>query len=63
MKSVPYNIMKWNRSWGKQNEPPPTPKAGLHPKKDDVVYVVGLEGSPVSSSWKTKLILTSTTPS
>ena len=29
-----YNNVKWNRSWGKRNEPPPTtPKAGLHPKK------------------------------
>ena len=26
--------MEWKKSWGKRNEPPPTtPKAGLHPKK------------------------------
>ena len=29
-----YNNVEWKRSWGKRNEPPPTtPKAGLHPKK------------------------------
>ena len=28
------NNVEWKRSWGKRNEPPPiTPKAGLHPKK------------------------------
>ena len=28
------NNVQWKRSWGKRNEPPPTtPKAGLHPKK------------------------------
>ena len=33
-KWILYNNVKWKRSWGKQNEPPPTtPKAGLHPKK------------------------------
>ena len=29
-----YRTIMWNRSWDKQNEQPPTtPKAGLHPKK------------------------------
>ena len=29
-----YNNVEWKRPWGKRNEPPPTtPKAGLHPKK------------------------------
>ena len=29
-----YNNVEWKRSWGKQNEPPPTtPKVGLHPRK------------------------------
>ena len=29
-----YNNGDWKRSWGKRNEPPPTtPKASLHPKK------------------------------
>ena len=29
-----YNSVERKRSWGKRNEPPPTtPKAGLHPKK------------------------------
>ena len=28
------NNVGWNRSWGKQNDPPPNSlKAGLHPKK------------------------------
>ena len=41
----------WNGrdSWGKQNEPPPTtPKARLPSKEGDVVYIVGLEESPLS---------------
>ena len=42
--------MKWRRSCGKWNEPPPTtPKAGLHPKSD-AVYMVGLEWSPLLSA-------------
>ena len=33
-KWILYNNVEWKRSWGKRNEPPPTtPKAGLHPKK------------------------------
>ena len=29
-----YNNVEWRRWWGKRNEPPPTtPKASLHPKK------------------------------
>ena len=33
-KLILYNNVKWKRSWGKWNEPPPTtPKVGLHPKK------------------------------
>ena len=33
-KWILYNNVEWKRSWGKQNEPPPTtPKASLHPKK------------------------------
>ena len=32
-KWILYSNMEWKRSWGKQNElPPTTPKAGLHPK-------------------------------
>ena len=33
-KWILYNNVEWKRSWGKQNEPPPTtPKAGIHSKK------------------------------
>ena len=33
-KRILYNNVEWKRSWGKRNEPPPTtPKASLHPKK------------------------------
>ena len=33
-KWILHNNVEQNRSWGKQNEPPPTtPKTGLHPKK------------------------------
>ena len=33
-KWILYNNVEQKRSWGKRNEPPPaTPKAGLHPKK------------------------------
>ena len=33
-KWILYSNVEWKRSWGKRNEPPPTtPKAGLHPKK------------------------------
>ena len=33
-KWILYNNVEWKRSWGKRNEPPPTtPKAGLHPEK------------------------------
>ena len=33
-KCIMYNNVGWTRSWGKRNEPPPTtPKAGLHPEK------------------------------
>ena len=33
-KWILYNTVEWERSRGKRNEPPPTtPKAGLHPKK------------------------------
>ena len=33
-KWILYNNVEWKRSWGKENEPPPTtPKSGLHPKK------------------------------
>ena len=33
-KWILYNNVELKRSWGKRNEPPPTtPKAGLHPKK------------------------------
>ena len=44
-----YTNVKWNRSWNKQNEPPPTtPKARLPSKEGDVIYIVGLEESPLS---------------
>ena len=33
-KRILYNNVEWKRTWGKRNElPPTTPKAGLHPKK------------------------------
>ena len=33
-KWILYNYVERKRLWGKRNEPPPTtPKAGLHPKK------------------------------
>ena len=32
-KWILYNNVEWKRSRGKRNEPPNTPKAGLHPKK------------------------------
>ena len=33
-KWILYNNVEWKRSWGKLNEQPPaTPKAGLHPQK------------------------------
>ena len=33
-KWILYNKVEWKKVWGKRNEPPPiTPKAGLHPKK------------------------------
>ena len=33
-KWILYNNVEWKRAWGKRNEPPPTtPKASLHPKK------------------------------
>ena len=32
------NNAEWKRFWGKWNEPPPTTKAGLHPKKV-ILYV------------------------
>ena len=33
-KWILYSNVEWKRSWGKRNEPPPTtPKASLHPKK------------------------------
>ena len=48
-KWILYNNVEWTRSWGKQNEPPPTtPKAGLPSKEGDVIYIVGLEESPLS---------------
>ena len=34
VKWILYNNVEWKRSWGKQNEPPPTTtKANLYPKK------------------------------
>ena len=33
-KGLLYNKVEWKKSWGKQNEPPPTEdQSGLHPKK------------------------------
>ena len=32
-KWILYDNVEQKRSWGKQNEPPTTPKAGLHPKR------------------------------
>ena len=43
-----HSNVEQKRSWGKWNEPPPTTsKTGLHPNKGDVVFVVGLERSPL----------------
>ena len=63
-KWILYNNVEWKRSWGKRNEPPPTtPKAGLHPKKVMYIWWDWRESSIMSSFWKTKqLIPTSTAP-
>ena len=46
-----YNNVESKRSRGKRNEPPPTiTKANLHPKKMMVMYMIGLEGSPLLSA-------------
>ena len=38
-KWILYNNVEWKRSWGKQNEPPPTtPKAGLCPKNVTCIW-------------------------
>ena len=66
-KWILYNNVERKRSWGKQNEPPPTTtKASLHPKKV-MLYInvggIGRESSIMSSFWRTKrLIPTSTAP-
>ena len=63
-KWILYNNVEWKRSWGKQNEPPPTtPKPGLHPKKVMLCISWDWESSIMSSIWKIKrLIPTSTAP-
>ena len=66
-KRILYNNVEWKRSWGKRNEPPPTtPKASLHPKKV-MLYIyggIGRESAIMSFFWKTKLLIpTSTAPS
>ena len=45
-KQILYNNVEWKRLWGKRNEPPPT-KGRSSSKEGDVVYMVGLEGSPL----------------
>ena len=53
-----YNNVEWKRLWGKRNEPPPTtPKASLHPKKvmciwwdwKGVYYELLLENQTINS--------------
>ena len=64
-KRILYNHVERKRSWGKQNEPPPTtPKAGFYPKKVMLcMWWDGRESSIMSSFQKTKrLIPTSTAP-
>ena len=47
-KWILYNNVEQKRLWGKRNEPPPTtPKAVSSSKEGDVVYMVGLERSPL----------------
>ena len=46
-KWILYNHVEWKKSWGKRNEPPPTTKGRTSSKEDDVVYMVGLKGSPL----------------
>ena len=48
-KWILYNNVERKRLWGKRDEPPPnTPNAGLHPRKVMLyVCMVGLEGSPL----------------
>ena len=47
-KWILYNNVEQKRSWGKRNEPPPTTlKAGSSSKEDNVVYMEGVEGSPL----------------
>ena len=54
-KWILYNNVEWKRSWGKRNEPPPiTPKAGLHPKKVMVCIWWDWESSIMSAFRKTK---------
>ena len=55
-KWILYNNVELKRLWGKRNEPPPTTqKAGLHPKKVMCVYGgIGRDSSIISSFRKTK---------
>ena len=52
-KWIPYNNVEWKRFWSKQNEPPTTPKAGLHAKK---VMLCLWWNSIMSSFWKNQSI-------
>lgn len=46
-KCVPYNNVKWKKSWGKQNEPLPTTPKDWSSSKEPDVSVVELKGGPL----------------
>ena len=46
-KWILYNNVEWKRSWVEWNEPLPTTPKASSSKEGDIVYMVGLEGSPV----------------
>ena len=47
-KWILYSNVEWKRSWGKRNEQPTNHTKGQSSSKEGgVVYMVGLEGSPL----------------
>ena len=62
-KWILYNNVEQKRSWGKRNEPPPTtPKAGLHPKKMTLCIWCDWKGVLYYELLLERLIPTSTAP-